>query len=108
MSKAKSSGEVCPLPLRFKDDGTGHCQALMPSQCREGCEVKGLFKCASGEIVKVEWCGVYRNEKDACEKDLERIAQNLYGWSFARVSSTWIARLGKVDVWWDWLKMEKL
>ena len=96
------------LPLRFRDDGEGKCEALMPSQCRTGCDIQGVFQCASGETVKVEWIGVYRNEKGESEKWLEGIAQRLYGWSFARLQSTWIARLGKIDGWWDWIRMEKV
>lgn len=96
------------LPLRFRDDGKGKCDALMPSQCRVGCDVNGVFECMGGERVRVEWIGVYRNEKGESARELENLAQRLYGWSFARLQSTWIARLGKVDGWWDLLKLVKV
>lgn len=96
------------LPLRFRDDGEGKCVALMPSQCRAGCDDKGIFECLGGERVRVEWHGIYRNEKGESERELESLAQRLYGWSFARLQSTWIARLGKIDGWWDLLRLVKV
>lgn len=96
------------LPLRFKDDGTGMCEHLIPSQCRHGMNQDGLFMCSNGVVVKAHWCGTFNNEKGWCEKDLERHSQRLYGWTFSRVRSHWIARLGKVEDWWDRIKLYKV
>ena len=97
------------LPLRYSDpDGKGYCEALMPSECFRGVEFTDKFRCNSGEIVRVHWCGTYNNEKGWCDNDLERLSQSLYGWSFARVRSSWIARLGKVEGYWYWIKLYKV
>lgn len=97
------------LPLKYSDpEGKGYCEALTPSECRIGSDAKGLFKCATGEVVKIHWCGTFNNEKGWCEDDLENLSQRLYNWTFSRVRSIWIARLGKVDDWWDWIKMYKV
>jgi hypothetical protein len=42
------------------------------------------------------------------EEWLERIAQDLYGWTFDRVQSHWIARLGKVEGFWDKIRLRKV
>lgn len=97
------------LPLKYSDpEGKGYCDALMPSECRRSSNAKGLFKCATGEVVRVEWLGVFRNELNESQEWLERIAQDLYGWTFERVQSQWIARLGKVEGWWDKVRMRKV
>lgn len=99
---------VHQLPLKFRDDGSGKCEHLMPSQCSRGVDFDGLFRCTSGEVVKVHWCGTFNNEKGLCENDLERHSQRLYNWSFSRVRSHWIARLGKVEGYFDWVKLYKV
>lgn len=101
--------KIWKLPLKYSDkEGKGYCDALMPSQCRIGCDDKGLFQCSSGEIVKVEWRGVFRNEKGESREQLEWIAQDLYGKSFEWVQSQWYARLGKLDGFWDKIRMRKI
>lgn len=97
------------LPFKYSDpEGKGYCDALMPSECRRGADCKGLFKCATGEVVRVEWLGTFRNERGESQEWLERIAQNLYDWTFERVQSHWIARLGKVEGWYDKLRLRKV
>jgi hypothetical protein len=97
------------LPLKYSDpEGKGYCDALMPSECRRGADCNGLFKCATGEVVKIHWCGTFNNERGWSEKDLENMSQRLYNWTFARVRSNWIARLGKVEDWWDLIKLYKV
>lgn len=100
---------VWRLPLKYSDkEGKGYCDALMPSQCRYGSDAKGLFQCSSGEIVKVEWLGVFRNEKGECQEQLEWISQCLYGKSFEWVQSQWYARLRTLDGWWDKIRLRKV
>lgn len=97
------------LPLKYSDpEGKGYCDALMPSECRRGSDAKGLFKCATGEVVRVEWLGVFKNECGESKELLERIAQDLYGWTFERVRSNWIARLGKVEGCFGKIRMRKV
>lgn len=97
------------LPLKYTDpQGKGYCEALMPCECRRGADDKGLFQCSTGEVVKIRWCGTFNNEKGWCDKDLEDLSQNLYGWSFPRVRSSWIARLGKVEGYFDWVKLYRV
>jgi hypothetical protein len=97
------------FPLKYSDpEGKGYCDALMPSECRRGADCKGLFKCATGEIVRVEWLGVFRNERGESQEHLEWISQCLYGWTFERVQSHWIARLGKVEGFWDKIRMREV
>lgn len=106
------TNEVFFLPLAYHDkEGKGYCDALMPSQCRYNSDARGLFMCSNGELVKVEWRAVFRNEHDCCRNDLEVRSQNLYSWSFSRVRSTWIARLGSSfvdDGCWDVIRMVKV
>ena len=97
------------FPLKYSDpEGKGYCDALMPSECRRGSDAKGLFKCATGEVVSVEWLGVFKNECGESKEILERIAQNLYGWTFERVRRNWIARLGRVEGCFDKIRMRKV
>lgn len=97
------------LPLKYSDpEGKGYCDALMPSECRRGADCKGLFKCATGEIVRVEWLGVFRNERGESQEQLDWFSQCLYGWTFERVKSHWIARLGKVEGWYDKVRLRKV
>ena len=56
----------------------------------------------------MEWLGTFRNERGESQEWLERIAQNLYGWTFERVQSHWIARLGKVEGFWDKIRLRKV
>ena len=51
---------------------------------------------------------MFRNERGESQEWLERIAQNLYGWTFERVQSHWIARLGKVEGFFDKIRMRKV
>ena len=100
---------IWKLPLKYSDkEGKGYCDALMPSQCRIGSDNKCLFQCSSGEIVKVEWLGVFRNEKGESQEQLEWISQCLYGKSFEWVQSQWYARLRTLDGWWDKLRCRKV
>ena len=97
------------LPIKYNDtEGRGYCKALMPSQCRELLGDSDLCRCSSGELVRVTWLGTFDNSRGACDEDLEHIAQSLYGWSFSRLNSVWYGRLGKLDGWYDLIKMEKL
>lgn len=97
------------LPLRYGDkENKGYCDALMPSQCRYGSDWNGLFECASGEIVNVEWLGVFRNDKGESQSQLEHIAQDFYGWTFERVEAQWYARLHKLDGFYDKIRMRKI
>lgn len=96
------------LPLRFKDDGTGHCEGIMPSECRKDMNCFGLFECRSGEIVKVKWKAVTNNTSGNSDKVLDRITQRIYGMPFARIRSEWIGRLGDIEGWWDYIVMEKV
>ena len=97
------------LPLKYSDpESKGYCDALMPSECRYETDCKGLFKCATGEVVRVEWLGVFRNERGESQEQLEWISQLLYDWTFDRVQSHWIARLGKVEGYWDKVRLRKV
>lgn len=97
------------LPLKYSDSkGKGYCEALIPSECCRGADVNGLFRCTTGDIVRVKWCGSFNNEKGMSDGDLEEISRRLYKWTFARVRSEWIARLDKVEDRWDWIKMYKV
>lgn len=100
---------IVRLPLKYSDpEGKGYCDALMPSQCRVGCDDKVVFECIGGDRVHIKWLGTFNNSDGACNEDLDRIAQNLYGWSFSRLNSVWYGRLGKFDGWYDLIKMEKV
>lgn len=105
------SRDVYPLPIRYNDkDNNGYCKALMPSQCRRGCNYKGVFKCLSGEKVKVEWLGVFINDHDASVEQLNHICETLYDWTFERVKSNWVARLGIhtiLEDCWDYIRIRK-
>lgn len=100
------------LPLKYNDnDGKGYCEALMPSQCRRGCDIKGTFECLGGEVVKVEWLGTFNNEGGESRGVLELICDHLYGWDFERVRSNWIARLGtnvRFEELFDFIRMRKV
>ena len=100
---------VWRLPLKYSDkENKGYCDALIPSQCRIGCDDKGVFECIGGERVRVEWLGVFRNEKGESQPQLEWIAQNLYGWTFERIEAQWYARLHKLDGWWEKIRLRKI
>lgn len=97
------------LPLRYNDkDDKGYCDALMPSQCRYGCNANDVFECMGGERVRVEWVGTFGNENGESKEWLDRIAQYLYGWTFEQVETQWYARLGKLDGWWDEIRIRKV
>lgn len=100
------------LPLRYNDsEGMGFCEALLPSQCRRGCDDNGILECIGGERVRVEWLGTFNNNGGESSGVLELICQMLYGWSFERVRSNWIARLGsnvKFEECYDFIRMRKV
>ena len=97
---------VYSLPLRYIDkEGKGYCDALMPSQCRIGCDARGVYKCLGGELVSVEWLRVCDNTRGEYEDSLNSIAEDLYGLSMPNVRSMWFARLRKVEEYWDKVRL---
>lgn len=97
------------LPIRYSDSANkGYCEALIPCECRRKANVDELFKCATGEVVRMQLCGTFNNEDGRCDKDLNLLSQRLYNWDLSRVKSNWIARLGEVDNKWDWVKLYKV
>ena len=97
------------LPLKYSDpEGKGYCDALIPSECLQGANYKGLFRCSSGEIVTLKDCGTFNNTRGECDRQLDFLCQKMYNWTFSRVRSNWIARLGKVEDWWEHIKLYKV
>ena len=97
------------IPLKYSDtECKGYCEALMPVECRIGADWNGLFQCSTGENVKIRWVSTFNNEDGWFEEELDSISQRLYNWSFSRVRSSWIARLGRVEGYWDLIKLYKV
>lgn len=92
-----------PIPwnVKYKEEH------LLPCEVTQG-RMNRLLKCVGGEVVRVEWLGTFRNERGESQEQLEWIAQNLYGWTFERVQSQWIARLCKVEGFWDKIRLRKV
>ena len=100
------SSNVYPLPLHYIDkEGKGYCDALMPSQCRIGCDARGVYKCLGGELVRVEWLRVCDNTRGEYERLLNSITEGLYGLPMRNVRSIWFARLHKVEEYWDKVRL---
>lgn len=92
-----------PIPwnVKYKEEH------LLPCEITQG-RMNRLLRCVGGEVVYAEWLGVFRNERGESQEQLEWISQYLYGWTFERVQSHWIARLGKVEGFWDKVRIRKV
>ena len=92
-----------PIPwnVKYKEEH------LLPCEITQG-RMNRLLRCVGGEVVCVEWLGTFRNERGESQEQLEWISQCLYGWTFERVQSHWIARLGKVEGFWDKVRLRKV
>ena len=80
---------------------------LLPCEVTQG-RMNRLLRCVGGEVVYLRWCGTFRNECGESQSQLDDTCQRLYSWAFARVRSNWIARLEKVDDWWDLVELVKV
>lgn len=91
------------LPLKYAEE------TIIPDDIVDGLKPRGEhYKLRSGEVVTIEYIRTCNNRDGWFTKDLDDDCQRLFGMSFERFRSYWIARIGRESDYWHWVKLHKV
>lgn len=91
------------LPLKYAEE------TIIPDDIVKGIKPRDeQYKLRSGEVVTIEYRRTYCNTNGGYTADLDEDCQKLFGMSFERFRSYWVARIGRVSDYWHWVKLHNI